>query len=441
VIRSQINDGYATMWPLRYYPSRMIACAAVGIRAESWRMAHGFALVSRGGSGKSAAPRRLNTSATIRTARRHAAFHLRHGAAVDIYRAMAVGSRDRILWQRVETIDEIDYPGRHDWYVGLDGVRKEVGGTDVESVAINELSDALSKVRNKWSDKEMHRFLDKLEGVDWANTTDVRRVEIFASASTAFAQADVQKLVTEWGATSSEHTVPFAQMTRSRMRAALFPSIAVSMSQVDIDAVNAVGEQTGLFVRDELGREMANLTGRGRDIVERGLSDGLGRGEIAADLRREIPEIWKKYGENYSRVVASNAMVRARSISQAGSYRDAGVEKFEILAVMDERTTAQCQELNGQIITVRNASAISMAAAAARTVNELKEANPFIQDMIDPTTGRRVLRTTLGVDIAYAEDGGRDFTRVLSNDQLATGASIGFPPYHMACRTTTVMAI
>lgn len=431
MIRSQINDGYATMWPLRYYPSRMIACAAVGARAESWRMAHGFALVSRGGSGKPT-PRRLNTSATIRTARRHAALRLEHGAAVDIYRAMAVGSYDRILWQRVETIDEIDYPSRHDWYVGLDGVRKAVGGADVESVAINELSDALSAVRNKWSNKEMHRFLDMLEGVDWANTTEVRRVEIFAGAATAFQQADIQKLVTEWGATSAEHTVPFAEMTRSRMRAALFPQISSTLSQVDAAAANAVGEQSGLFIRNELGREMTSLTAHGRSIVEQGLRDGLGRGEIAADLRREIPEIWKKYGENYSRVVASNAMVRARSISQAGSYRDAGVEKFEILAVMDERTTSVCTELNGQIITVRNASAISTAAAAAQSVNELKEANPFIQDMIDPTTGRRVLRTTLGVDIAYAEDGGRDFTRVLSNDELATGASIGFPPYHFS---------
>jgi len=186
---------------------------------------------------------------------------------------------------------------------------------------------------------------------------------------------------------------------------------------------------------------MTNLTGRGRDIVERGLSEGLGRGEIAADLRREIPEMWKRYGENYSRVVASNAMVRSRSISQAGSYRDAGVERFEIMAMMDERTTVTCSELNGQIITVKNASAILEAAAAARSVDELKGASPFIRDMIDPETGRRVLRTTLGVDIAYAEDGGKDFTRILSNDELATGASIGFPPYHPQCRTSTVTAI
>lgn len=447
MIRSQVNDGYATMWPLRYYPNRMIACAAVGVRAESWRMAHGFALVSRGGSGKPT-PRRLNTSATIRTARRHAALRLEHDAAVDIYCAMAVGNHDRILWQRVETIDEIDYPGRHDWYVGLDGVRKEVGGTDVESVAINELSDTLFEVRNKWSDNEMHRFLDELEGVDWANTTEVRRAEIFASAATAFRQADVRNLIVEWGGTTAEHTVSFAEMTRSRMRAALFPQISSTLSQVDAAAANAVGEQSGLFIRNELGREMTSLTAHGRSIVEQGLRDGLGREAIAADLRSQIPGMWRKYGENYSRVVASNAMVRSRSISQAGAYRDAGVERFEVVAMLDERTTEYCRYMNGQIITVGKASKINDAAAAARSVDELREANPFMRTVWDDELRQRKIQTTTGVDIAYIDRSGAgilddpgEHTPILSGDQLPAGANIGFPPYHMSCRTTTVMAM
>jgi len=362
------------------------------------------------------------------------------GATVDLYRALTIGESDQILWQRIETIDEVDRPDRHDWYVDTNGVRKEAAAVDAQSVAVAELAAALAKVREEWSDEEFHRFTDRLKSAEWASMTEAQREGVWAAAVAAFRQADVRGLISEWRKTTTAHAVPFAELTRERLKESMLPRISATLSQPDLDAVNAVGEQAGLFVRDQLGLESEALTVRGKEIVARGLRDGLGREAIGMELRAEIPEMWAKYGVNYSNVVASNSIERARSISQTASYRDAEVTRYEIVALEDERMCAVCGYLNGQVITVSNASKIQEAVAEARNIAELREANPFVGVKLDAETGRKVLRTDRGVDIARFNDAGRH-EPIVSGDALATEAGVALPPFHMSCRCTTIPVI
>lgn len=443
------------MWPLRYYPHRAVACAALKVRAGAWQMAHGFAIVVRHGDGTQV-PQRLTSTATMESARKHAMFQLptRSGcaccakastmnapsASVDIYRAVAVGDADRILWQRVETIDEVNRYTRRDWYVDLEGVRKEAVAMDVEAVAIADLAAALAKVRDEWSDEEFHRFTDRLRQADWVNMTEAQREGAWAAAIAAFKQADVRSLISEWRKTTAAHAVPVAELTRERLRETMLPRISATLAQPDIDAVNAVADQAGLFVRDQLGIESEMLSARGKEIVARGLRDGLGREQIAMDLRAEIPEMWAKYGENYSQVVASNAVVRARSISQTASYRDAGVTRYEVVEMEDERMCVICGYMNGMVISVAGASQIHEAVAEAGTIAELAQANPWVGVKLDPETGGKVLRTNNGVDIARVNQGG-GYESIVSGDSLVSDASVAQPPFHPNCRGTTIALI
>ncbi|MDD5542901.1 MAG: hypothetical protein PHX83_06970 [Acidobacteriia bacterium] len=397
-------------------------------------------------------PQRLN-AANIESARRHAMLALpakscsccsKSMAApsdtVDLYRALTIGDSGQILWQRVETIDEVTRPDRNDWYVDTNGVRKEAAAVDAQSVAVAELASALAKVREEWSEEEFHRFTDRLKTADWAAMTETQREGVWAAAIAAFKQADVRSLISEWRKTTSAHAVPFAELTRERLKESMLPRISATLSQADMDAVNAVGDQAGLFVRDQLGIESEALTARGKEIVARGLRDGLGRETIAADLRAEIPELWKKYGTGYSETVAANAIERSRSISQSASYRDAEVSRFEVVAMEDERMCDVCGYLDGQIITVSNASKIQEEVAEAKNIAELRNANPFVGVKLDAETGRKVLRTDKGVDIARFNDAGRH-EPLISGDALATEAGVAWPPFHMRCRCTTIPVI
>jgi SPP1 gp7 family putative phage head morphogenesis protein len=472
MIRSVPAAGYATLWPMRALPAQVpLALAAAGVRPGAFRGAWGYAVIVTHRDG-STAPQRLPQARDRRSARAAAAALLpacacpvcatatqrpSDAVAVDIYRAVALGAGDRAVWERLERLDVVAFPRRRDWWVTKAGERHPLDAAEQEDAAIAALADRLAAIRAEWSEAELRAFWRRLEQEDWATATASQREAAWAAALAAFAQADVRALSAPWRAAITADAGAWAAATRAQIQAALFPTIDAALSQVDAAAVDAVGSQAGLFVRDQLGIESASMTRKGREIVERGLRDGLGREAIAEDLRNELPAMWDKGGEIYSRVVASNAMVRSRSISQASAYRDAGIERYEIMAVMDERTTVVCQGLNGQIISVSAGSKINERAARAKNVDELKESNPFIRDRyIKDENGERirVLQTEAGVTIAsvtslgwhnvpqldqYIESVSIDME--LTGDQLPNDASIGFPPYHHGCRTTTVPAL
>jgi SPP1 gp7 family putative phage head morphogenesis protein len=90
-----------------------------------------------------------------------------------------------------------------------------------------------------------------------------------------------------------------------------------------------------------------------RDTIVRGLEEGLGRKAIGKRLREltlGTPEAPGKL-ELYNRVAASS-VTRARNWGGMFSLEEAGIEEYEFRAVMDERTSRICRELNGRVFSV-----------------------------------------------------------------------------------------
>lgn len=446
MIRSRVAGGYALLWPYRWLTThRAAACAAAGVRAEAWRVARGWAVVAFQGAGAPAI-HRLPPGSDLEGARRAAVLHLGGGCpccaardaapavAAEVYAACAVGTGDSILWRRVERLDVVARPGRHDWYVTPAGVRKAARTTDAEEAAIADLAAGLAATRARWTDDELRGFLRRLDDVNWPAATEAQREGAWAAALAIFRQSDVRDLVKRWKEQAVEGALPAAQLARDRLREAVLPQISVALSQPEVEAVRAVGDQAGLFVRDQLGIEAEWLTNRGREIVAAGLRDGLGREAIGAAIREALPEMWGKYGESYATTVASNAVVRARSIAQVAGYREAGIERLEVVAMLDERTCSVCEYMDGEIISVEAVGDLLDRAAEAENVADLQEASPFMRVVRDPETGERSIETSTGTRVAPVDGGGRR----LSGTELATAAGVGAPPYHSRCRCTTV---
>lgn len=90
-----------------------------------------------------------------------------------------------------------------------------------------------------------------------------------------------------------------------------------------------------------------------RDAIVRGLDEGLGRKAIGRRLRDLMVGTEAVPGkvELYNRVAAASVN-RASNWGGMFSLEEAGIEEYEFRAVMDQRTSRICRELNGRVFSV-----------------------------------------------------------------------------------------
>jgi hypothetical protein len=149
----------------------------------------------------------------------------------------------------------------------------------------------------------------------------------------------------------------------------------------------------------------------------------------------------------YWETVAANHVARARSYSLANTFKAAGIDYYRIEAVLDDRTTPQCEFLHGKVLPVGPAAdRINRVLASPQPEAVLTE-QPFIRDRGDrltigapgeeeQTVARIDERPTGGTPEPAAS--GR-YTPVMSPGDMVD-AAIGLPPYHFRCRSTAVPA-
>lgn len=147
-------------------------------------------------------------------------------------------------------------------------------------------------------------------------------------------------------------------------------------------------------------------------FVADGLREGLGREELGARLKDYFtyyPGIGNK-PDAYWRGLAANGMNRARNFGLLKGYEELGITHLEVVAVMDERTSEICREMNGRIIPLIKAINQRDLLIAADNPEDVKTISPWLK--IDAIRG---LATSSIIDKGMI-----------------------MPPYHFHCRTTVV---
>lgn len=206
-------------------------------------------------------------------------------------------------------------------------------------------------------------------------------------------------------------------------------SVDPVFSQTNERAVAALRETTTVVFADEYRRRANNFSARAQATIAQGLEDGLDRRGIAAELRREFSET--AIAESYWETVAANHVARARSFSSAATYAELGVEKYEVVAIRDTRTTEQCLFLDGTVFSLERAMDAFDALEGARSVPVLNHVAPFLR-----RKGREItVGSWKGATVAARMDGQGGFVDKLDPAGLQA-AGIHMPPYHHRCRTT-----
>jgi SPP1 gp7 family putative phage head morphogenesis protein len=278
--------------------------------------------------------------------------------------------------------------------------------------------------------------------VDWPATTAAERRALIAGALEAAGLrtapiADALRVV------FGEAARAVVRAGRDEARGPQGLAVAASFNAVDRRIMEHLAGSEAAFVTDEYGRRQDELGERAREIVAEGLEAGLGREEIAEQLAAAARGALTGRSEFYWDVVAGAFIGRGRSYALLSSFAEAGIERYQIEAVLDERTTPICRFLHGKTFSVQ--TGLDRFEEAEREPERLKEISPWVRDSMDEATGRRALWVPRGgervvlAEVARSGEGRRDdvgeFARGRSEADLSA-AGIGFPPFHGLCRST-----
>ena len=160
-----------------------------------------------------------------------------------------------------------------------------------------------------------------------------------------------------------------------------------------------------------------------RDTITEGLKEGLGRKEIGRMLRESVigaPGLPGKQ-EYYTRI-ASTSVTRARNWGGMFSLHAAGFTEYTIRAVMDERTSAICREMNGKRFSVKESFSLVQDALSGPP-SRIEDISPFPE--YDREKGEHYI--TVGKSKRYLAG---------KTSNWLAGHGLSLAPYHPNCRTT-----
>jgi len=330
--------------------------------------------------------------------------------------------------------------------IGINGIAIDKAASPFSAIDLRVLTNRLSGTligHERLAMKPViSKYLERLDGVDWTNGTHVDTA--LRGARDMLQRVAPGKVLPGWSQKVQISVEDVAKKTKMVLNQTYLPSLSTSLDQPDLVSARRIATQGGWFLRDELGKRSTDLTVKGRDIVTKGLREGLGREEIAKQLRTQLPDLWKKYGKQYATTTASVAVSRARSFTEVNSYASVGIQYLEVQAVLDERTTEICRALDGTIVEVQAAKDLIDKAGAVKVPEDIYTESPFMKVQTDKKTGDRNINTNNGDKVARVVQSGlgRVDDRGRHEFHLAgkglTAANIGVPPYHHLCRSWTI---
>lgn len=115
--------------------------------------------------------------------------------------------------------------------------------------------------------------------------------------------------------------------------------IAPSFTRVDFKAMESIVDLNVNFIRQREGAISEAYSVEARDIVSKGVAQGLGRRDISKSLATRFGDMRKP---SYWDFISSHYVATGRTDSSLTAYSDAGVSTFRFSAVLDERTTPVC---------------------------------------------------------------------------------------------------
>ena len=224
-------------------------------------------------------------------------------------------------------------------------------------------------------------------------------------------------------------------------------SIAVDFNATDEKIIDFLTSSNSLYISDEHGRRINDMGEKARTIIADGVSEGLGREEISSRLRAAATSAASGRSEFYWEVLSAAFVSRGRSLAQMSAYEEAGIEKYQLEAVLDEATTDYCRSVHGLEFSVKTGLSNFERIAELDDAAQIKETSPWVRETTNPdgsvdmwvrgSDGEKVSVGTVSESAVGTADKIPKVESLKTPPQLSS-LGIGLPPFHGLCRTTTI---
>jgi len=312
---------------------------------------------------------------------------------------------------------------------------------DAEFVAVvRRVSNALQDAARPEERAAAARAADRLTR-DWEKMTADQQAEAIRAAGDEIRGAPPKfmpavDVVIKAGV---EEMVP---ETRKQMVAVHKLRIKATTTARDDRTIKTVREVESFFVRDQYGRLADDLSQRARDVVARGLLDGVGSKEISSQLQGVMAKAERP--PSYWDVVAMTFSNRARVFTQVHSLDDAGFKEFVFDAVLDQATTNICRYLHGKRFSVNGATK-RIAKVRADDPEGIVTTLPWVSEgrtsdgkramFYEDAEGKKHLVATIEQSAVGQIDAVGTFGKGMQEGRLER-AGLTTPPLHGRCRST-----
>lgn len=175
-----------------------------------------------------------------------------------------------------------------------------------------------------------------------------------------------------------------------------------SLALVDLRALELIGQQNLFWI----GKHYDEAIGDRIDgVLRQAFQEGWSRLKTGAAMEQAFRHL-RNADDDYFNALADHTVRKVRELGRVAGYEAAGLEYVKVKAILDQRTSVICRQMNGRIISVRRLRSQRDAVLAATTKEDLKAAQYWAPSF----EGR---------------------TRDLPD-------GVAGPPYHYRCRTITV---
>ena len=195
-----------------------------------------------------------------------------------------------------------------------------------------------------------------------------------------------------------------------------------ALSLADRKAIDVLTRHNCFWLGEHYGKHIGSKIS---ELTQQALDEGLGRDALAENLKQELGSVSPK-GYSYFDVVASSALVRARSFGSIAGMEEAGIAEYEILAVDDGRMCDICGTLSGTRFSVAETREHINHALDITNPEDFKAAMPW-QTKAPEATPETKDKKPIDRIVTASE-----VRRLAENGQ-------SLPPFHGRCRCTLVM--
>jgi hypothetical protein len=304
--------------------------------------------------------------------------------------------------------------------------------------------NALKKAARPGEQRALKAMLGSLER-RWVGLTEAQQTKAIDAAAARYltvardVAADVTPLI-------QKQTAAVIFATKGAAEQAFKLKIHPTLDAADHQAVAFAASSQGNFIRNQYGARAAALSQVARDVVAKGVEDGLDRFAIGEALAARLNQTDAQRSDGYWRLIASVFVARARTYSTLKSFDEAGIASYQFEAVLDEETSEICRFMHRKVFPVASALKRFHDVEQAEDPESVKDLQPWAGTAKTPD-GDVMLYYKEGETrhpIARVDSAGygkKDevgtYSHALTNEQMAN-AGMSAPPLHGHCRSILI---